>query len=193
MSGPAETRRPPQAPGDSGLARRTAQMIRVDHAGEYGAVAIYRGQEAVFSRAPRKARTAAEIHRMAAQEQDHLDAFDALIAERGVRPTALSPFWNAAGFALGAATALLGEKAAHACTEAVEDVIEKHYADQVAELNATGAEPELAATFARFREEELEHKATAIAEGAQDAPGHALLTGLIKAGCRAAIRICEKV
>ncbi len=187
-------RRPhPRAPGDSGRARRTAEMIRVDHAGEYGAVAIYRGQRAVLSRAVRTRRAAAKIAEMERQEQAHLNAFDDLIAARGVRPTALAPLWNAAGFALGAATALIGEKAAHACTEAVEEVIEQHYAAQVEELQARGDEPELAETFTRFREEELHHRDVALAEGAREAPAHKLLTGLIKAGCRAAIRISEKV
>src|SRR5690606_20952465 len=118
---------------------------RVDHAGEYGAVAIYRGQRAVLSRAQRTRRAAVEIKTMEEQEEAHLQAFDALIAQRRVRPTALAPFWNAAGFALGAATALIGPKAAHACTEAVEEVIESHYAAQIAELERERAEPELTA------------------------------------------------
>ncbi len=183
----------PRAPGDSRRAQRIAEMIRVDHAGEYGAVAIYRGQRAVLGRAAATRRAAAEIAQMEAQEQEHLDAFDTLIAQRRVRPTALAPVWDAAGFALGAATALIGEKAAHACTEAVEEVIEQHYAAQIVELEADGAEPELTAAFTKFREEELEHRDTAIAEGSREAPGYGLLTGLIKAGCRAAIRISEKV
>jgi ubiquinone biosynthesis monooxygenase Coq7 len=168
-------------------------MIRVDHAGEYGAVAIYRGQRAVLGRAAATRRAAADVAHMEAQEQAHLKAFDALIAERAVRPTALAPFWNAAGFALGAATALIGEKAAHACTEAVEDVIERHYAAQIAELEAAGAEPELAATFSRFRDEELAHKDFAVAEGARQAPAYGLLTALIKAGCRTAIKVSERI
>lgn len=168
-------------------------MIRVDHAGEYGAVAIYRGQRAVLSRAASTRRAAADVQAMEEQEQAHLDAFDALIAQRRVRPTALAPVWNAAGFALGAATALIGQKAAHACTEAVEDVIEQHYAAQVTELNEDGVEPELAAQFAQFREEELHHRDIAVAQGAREAPAYKLLTGLIKAGCRLAIRVSEKI
>lgn len=195
MSGaPHPAPRPrPRPPGESGGARRVAEMIRVDHAGEYGAVAIYRGQRAVLGRAASTRRAAAEIAAMEAQEQAHLKAFDALIARRGVRPTALAPVWNAAGFALGAATALIGEKAAHACTEAVEEVIERHYARQIAELEQDGAEPELAQTFTRFRAEELAHRDVAVAGGAKDAPAYGLLTGLIKAGCRAAIRVSEKI
>jgi len=171
---------------------RREEMLRVDHAGEYGAVAIYKGQLAVFKRQPGRERITAQLEEMAGQEQDHLDAFDKLLASGHVRPTAMSPIWNAAGFALGAATALLGEKAAHACTEAVESVIEEHYGDQVAELEAAG-EKDLAAKLSKFRDEEIAHKDLAIAEGAAQAPGYPVLSALISAGCRLAIRISEKV
>jgi ubiquinone biosynthesis monooxygenase Coq7 len=171
---------------------RREEMLRVDHAGEYGAVAIYKGQLAVFKRQPGRERITAQLEEMAGQEQDHLDAFDKLLASGHVRPTAMSPIWNAAGFALGAATALLGEKAAHACTEAVESVIEEHYGDQVAELEAAG-EKDLAAKLSKFRDEEIAHKDLATAEGAAQAPGYPVLSALISAGCRLAIRISEKV
>jgi len=171
---------------------RRDEMLRVDHAGEYGAVAIYRGQLAVFERQHGKERIVGQLKHMAAQEEEHLDAFDKMLAAGHVRPTALSPVWNAAGFALGAATALLGEKAAHACTEAVETVIEEHYGDQVSELTAAG-EDELAAKMAKFQEEEVAHKDLAAAEGAHEAPGYPLLSAVIRTGCRIAIRISEKV
>jgi ubiquinone biosynthesis monooxygenase Coq7 len=128
---------------------------------------------------------------MQANEAEHLQAFDRLILERRVRPTALAPIWRVAGFALGAGTALLGEKAAHACTEAVETVIEQHYAGQLEEL--AEAEPELAAELARFREEEIVHRDLARQEGAREAPGYRLLSAAIGAGCRAAIRLSEKI
>jgi ubiquinone biosynthesis monooxygenase Coq7 len=179
----------PQKPGPR--IARLAEMLRVDHAGEYGAVAIYRGQQAVFSRLPHKAETAEKIAEMEAGEQDHLKTFDELLAERKVRPTLLSPLWNVAGFGLGAATALMGEKAAMACTAAVEDVIEKHYAAQADELK--DLEPELAETVAKFREDELGHKHEAEAAGADEAPGYSLLSSVIRAGCRAAIKVAEKV
>lgn len=182
-----------RAPGRFGIKSRLAEMIRVDHAGEYGAVAIYRGQRAVFSRSPRTGRISRQIGEMAAQEQGHLDAFDKLIADRGVRPTAMAPLWEAAGFTLGAVTALMGERAAHACTEAVEDVIEKHYQDQIDELDEAGEEPELKAAFTQFRAEELEHRDLAVEEGAKDAPGYALLSRAIKTGCKLAIGITRKV
>src|SRR6185503_14637719 len=97
------------------------------HAGELGAVHIYRGQRAVLGAAPGRERTTAQLADMEAHEAVHLARFDALLTEQRVRPTLLAPFWRAAGFALGAGTALLGERAAHACTEAVESVIEGHY------------------------------------------------------------------
>ena len=171
---------------------RRDEMLRVDHAGEYGAVAIYKGQLAVFERQHGKERIVGQLRHMAAEEQDHLDAFDKMLAAGHVRPTALSPIWNAAGFALGVGTALLGEKAAHACTEAVETVIEEHYGDQVTELTAAG-EDELAAKMAKFQEEEVAHKDLAAAEGAAQAPGYPLLSAFIRTGCRLAIRISEKV
>jgi ubiquinone biosynthesis monooxygenase Coq7 len=133
-----------------------------------------------------------QLRHMAAQEQAHLDAFDAMLTAGRVRPTALAPLWDAAGFALGAATALMGEKAAHACTEAVETVIEEHYADQVAELAAAG-ETDLAARLAGFRDDELEHRDLASAEGAREAPAYPLLSAAIRFGCRVAIRLSERV
>jgi ubiquinone biosynthesis monooxygenase Coq7 len=151
-----------------------AEILRVDHAGELGAVHIYRGQRAVFDRARGDQRAAATLAEMEAHEQAHLDAFDRMLAERRVRPTLLAPLWRVAGFTLGAGTALLGEKAAHACTEAVETVIEEHYAGQIDELSKR--EPELAAELTRFRDDELAHKDRAVEEGARDAPGYPLLS-----------------
>ncbi len=170
---------------------RIAEMLRVDHAGEYGAVAIYRGQQAVFRKQLATQPLAAQLAEMEAEEQKHLDAFDNLLIERRVRPTAMMPLWNVAGYGLGVVTALLGEKAAHACTEAVETVIEEHYAEQAEAVEHE--EPALAATFREFREDELHHRDTAIAGGAQEAPGYALLSRVIKAGCHAAIAVTSKV
>lgn len=172
-------------------AARIAEMLRVDHAGEYGAVRIYQGQRAVFQSLPHKEKTARLIAAMEAGEAAHLETFDRLLAERRARPTLLAPVWNAAGFALGAATALMGEKAAMACTEAVEDVIEKHYARQANEL--ARSEPALAETLAQFRKDEIGHKETAEDRGARQAPFYPLLKGVIQAGCRVAIRLAEKI
>ncbi|MBC7770195.1 MAG: demethoxyubiquinone hydroxylase family protein [Phycisphaerales bacterium] len=181
----------PPMPGEGARERRLAEMIRVDHAGEYGAVQIYRGQQAVFGRSESKSHTARIIADMEAGEQEHLRTFDRLIAERGVRPTLMAPVWRVAGFGLGAVTALMGEKAAHACTEAVEDVIEEHYAQQSAALQ--GLDTELKDVVDRFRQEELAHRETAIEQGARDALAYPLLSAVIKLGCRAAIRISEKI
>lgn len=172
--------------------RRKAEIARVDHAGEYGAIAIYRGQLAVFQRRPGSERIAGQLREMADQEAAHLAAFDGVLAKGRVRPTLLSPFWNAAGFALGAATALIGEKAAHACTEAVETVIGEHYRDQIEELEDAG-ETELADTLVRFRNDEIAHRDLAVEEGAREAPGYHLLSTLIQTGCRIAIRVAEKI
>lgn len=171
---------------------RREEILRVDHAGEYGAVAIYKGQLAVFERQHGKERIVGQLKEMAAQEQEHLDAFDRMLSAGSVRPTALSPVWNAAGFALGVGTALLGEKAAHACTEAVETVIEEHYGDQVVELREAG-DAELADTMAKFQAEEVSHKELAASEGASEAPAYPLLSAIIRTGCRLAIRVSEKV
>lgn len=166
-----------------------AAMIRVDHAGEYGAVRIYEGQLAVLG--TRKSETTDAIRHMAEQEQRHLKAFDALINERRVRPTALEPVWRAAGFALGAATALMGENAAMACTAAVEEVIDDHYAAQVRKLGDD--DRKLKETVEEFRADEIAHRDTALEHGAERAPGYRLLSEAIKAGCRIAIRLSEKI
>ena len=181
----------PPRPGRGAARERLAEILRVDHAGELGAVHIYRGQRAVMDRAPGHGRIAAQLTDMEQHEAEHLSRFDALLNERRVRPTLMAPLWRAAGFALGAGTALMGEKAAHACTEAVETVIEEHYAGQIAEL--AERDPELAAELAKFRDDELAHKDIAVSEGAREAPGYGLLSAVIRAGCRAAIKISEKV
>lgn len=181
----------PIRPGPRADRARLAEILRVDHAGELAAVQIYRGQRAVLGDAPGQARISGQLAEMEAHEAVHLAHFDALLTDRRVRPTLMAPLWRAAGFALGAGSALLGPKAAHACTEAVESVIEEHYAGQVAELD--GREPELAQELAQFRDEELAHRDQAVSEGAREAPGYPILAAVIRAGCRAAIKISEKV
>ena len=179
-------------PGDPAPRALVERVIRVDQAGEFGAVRIYDGQLAALRWTGRANSDAGrKIAAMARAEREHNKAFDRMIAERRVRPTLLSPLWNVAGFALGAATALMGDKAAHACTEAVENVIEQHYAGQIAELATR--DPELAAELSKFRDEELAHRDTAVEEGAHEAPAYALLSALIGASCRAAIKISEKI
>ncbi len=174
-------------PGDLTPRQHVERMIRVDHAGEYGAKRIYQGQLAVLGRSGK-----AEILRhMQAQEQHHLDVFARLIVERRVRPTVLLPLWHIAGYALGAVTAAMGEKAAMACTVAVEEAIDAHYRAQVEELG--DEEPDLRQTIETFRAEELEHRDIGLDNGAEGTPGYRLLSGAIKAGCRIAIAISERV
>ena len=165
-------------------------MIRVDQAGEYGATRIYAGQLAVMGdRAPHSG----EIRAMADQEAGHLAEFDALMARRGVRPTALQPLWSAAGYALGAATALLGPEAAMACTAAVEEEIDRHYTRQLERLETSAEDPELAGMIDRFRADERAHRDAALAAGAERAPAYPLLNAAIRLGCRAAIRLSERI
>jgi ubiquinone biosynthesis monooxygenase Coq7 len=163
-------------------------MVRVDQAGEYGATRIYCGQLAVLgSHKP----ASGIIARMQAQEAQHLRTFDEMMVERGVRPTLLQPFWQVAGHALGAATALMSPGAAMACTAAVETEIDRHYGAQLTSLGAE--EPDLSATISRFQAEELEHRDTAIASGAEDTFGYPLLSAAIRAGCRFAIALSKRI
>jgi ubiquinone biosynthesis monooxygenase Coq7 len=173
-------------PGDRRADR--ASMIRVDQAGEYGATRIYAGQLAVMGdRAP----LARSISGMMRQEERHREFFDRIIVRTRTRPTLLQPFWNVAGFALGAVTATIGPEAAMACTAAVETEIDKHYADQ---LEALGdSDPGLSDAIAEFQAEELEHRDTALASGAENAPGYPLLSAVIRLGCRAAIGLAKRI
>jgi ubiquinone biosynthesis monooxygenase Coq7 len=179
--------RPPHLPGDRAPADDTARMIRVDQAGEYGATRIYQGQLSVI----RRGRSANAIREMAEQEQRHLSQFNRLLGDRRVRPTALSPLWHMAGYALGAATALLGERAAMACTVAVEEVIDGHYASQAERLG--GSDPELTDTIRAARADEISHRDTALAHEATEAPGYELIAAAIKAGARLAIWVSERI
>ncbi|WP_343718200.1 demethoxyubiquinone hydroxylase family protein [Inquilinus sp.] len=174
-------------PGDLPRRERIARMIRVDHAGEYGAKRIYEGQLAVLGRGPK----GPVIEHMAEQEREHLDTFDRMVADRGVRPTLLHPLWHVGAFAMGAATALLGDRAAMACTVAVEEVIDDHYARQAEALGEE--EPELKAVIERFRAEELEHRDIGLEHEAEQAPGYRLLSGAVKAATRTAIWLSERV
>lgn len=181
QAGP-ERRRLPGDPEPEALLHR---MIRVDQAGEYGARRIYEGQMSVLGPQDR------QLEHMAEQERRHLALFDDLMIERGVRPTLLQPFWHVAGFALGAATAMLGREAAMACTVAVEEVIDEHYRRQGEALGA--AEPELKRVIEECRLEEVEHRNIGLAEGAERAPAYPMLTAAIKAGSRLAIWLSERV
>ncbi len=177
----------PYLPGDLTPDERVKRMIRVDQAGEYGARRIYEGQLAVLGHSP----VGPTIREMYDQERAHLETFDRLLVERRVRPTALQPLWHVAGFALGAATALLGERTAMACTVAVEEAIDEHYAAQAAELGDD--EAALKATIEAFRADELAHRDTGLDHDAEQAPAYPLLSGAIKAGSRLAIWLSQRI
>lgn len=173
--------------GDPGPEEIVERIIRVDHAGEYGAKRIYQGQLAVLG----KSEHGPIIEHMAEQEQEHLDYFSKEIGDRGVRPTALLPVWHAAGFALGAATALMGPRAAMACTVAVEEAIDEHYQNQLDTLGED--EAPMKEAIARFREEELEHRDIGLEREAELAPGYEVMSHLIKRGSKLAIWLSERI
>ncbi|QIG78458.1 demethoxyubiquinone hydroxylase family protein [Stakelama tenebrarum] len=177
---------PSWKPGDR-REKRDA-MVRVDQAGEYGATRIYAGQLAVLGDRNSAARAVAG---MANQEERHRAFFDAMIVRRGVRPTLLQPFWDVAGFALGAGTAAIGPEAAMACTAAIETEIDAHYGEQLDQLG--DSDPELSAAVAEFRAEEVEHRDSALEAGAEMAPAYPLLESAIRLGCRAAIALSKKI
>jgi len=189
MSTTKKTKGPDRLPGDPTLEQLVERIVRVDHAGEYGAVRIYEGQMAIIG----KTKAGPAIERMLNQEREHLSTFENLITDRGVRPTAFLPLWHVAGFAIGAATALMGEKAAMACTVAVEETIDEHYASQVKALTPYEEENKLLKTCAQFREEELEHRITGIEHGAEQTPGYDILSTAVKAGSRLAIWLSTRI
>ena len=164
-----------------------AQMLRVNHAGEYGAKRIYAGQLAVLGDHP----LAPELRHMAAQEEVHLAEFNRVLPMHGVRPTALLPLWHVAGYALGAATALMSARAAMACTVAVESVITEHYDAQLTQPEIIGTA--LQKTIQQFRDEEMQHHDTGIANDAEKTRGYGLLSAAIQGGCRAAIWLTARI
>jgi len=174
-------------PGDPTPRERLARMVRVDHAGEYGAKRIYEGQIAVIG----KGRHGKTLRHMAEQELVHLRYFETQLSRRRVRPTLLQPLWRVTGFLLGAGTALLGERAAMACTVAVEEVIERHYEEQLKQLGPD--EADLKDSILRFQAEEVQHRDIGIANEAEQAPAYPVLTAAIKAGTRAVIWVAERV
>lgn len=182
-----QARGPRYLPGDQRPTQDVARMIRVDQAGEYGATRIYAGQYDML----RKTASGPIIKHMAEQEAIHLDAFNKMLVARRVRPTAMTPIWHAAGYALGAGTALLGEQAAMACTVAVEEVIDEHYARQAESLGAD--EADLKGTIEKFRQEEIEHRDIGYAEGAENAPGYPVLTRVVKSASKLAIWLSERI
>ena len=178
---------PHRLPGDPAPAGEIARILRVDHAGEYGATRIYQGQLDVLGRG----RAAGVIRQMGEAEKRHLARFETLLRERRVRPTLLHPLWSIAGYALGAATALLGERAAMACTVAVEEVIDEHYRAQAKRLG--DEDPALCETILSFRDDEIAHRDMALAQGAEDSAGYDLISAVVKTGSRIAIWLSTRL
>lgn len=174
-------------PGDLTEEDDVKRMLRVDHAGEYGAMRIYAGQLAVMGDSPERKL----VEHMAEQEKQHFDEFNRIMGERGVRPTVLMPLWYVAGFALGAATALMGKNSAMACTVAVETVINEHYTVQKERLGDN--EAVLAGTIEKFRNEEMEHHSSALANGAEHAPMYPALSFGIKTVSKLAIWLSTRI
>ena len=162
-------------------------ILRVDHAGETAAAKIYDGQLAVLKNTP----VGTTIQHMKDQEQEHLDTFNKLLYENDTRPTALLPLWNVMGFGLGVASAVMGEKAAMACTIAVEEVIGEHYAKQAESLNDD--HKELKKTLMKLRDDELDHLETGVEHDGENAPGYEIMKAIVQLGCRTAIKISEKI
>lgn len=167
------------------------RMLRVDHAGEYGASRIYAGQMAMLGTTP----TRSVIQEMWDQEKSHLQKFDEILGEHRVRPTALLPLWNIAGFALGASSALLGKEGAMACTVAVEESVSEHYNSQIRALMEKDPEKytELLVLIKELRDDEMAHHDTALEHDAESVPGYWVLKNVIQVGCKAAIYASERI
>lgn len=179
-------------PGDQADRGYLERLVRVNHAGEYGAQRIYAGQLAILGDSD----VGNELRHMATQEDAHLDAFTKMLVAERVRPTALQPLWHIAGFALGAGTALLGREAAMACTVAVEEVIVEHYNSQLTELKQRGLgteRPQLAKMIKKFKDEEDEHRAIGIEHDAEAAPAYKQLRAFIRRVSKTAIWLSERV
>lgn len=164
-------------------------MLRVDHAGEYGAVRIYQGQQAVLG----SSSIGPDLQHMLDQERQHQQKFETLILKHRIRPTLLSPLWHVAGYALGYGSALLGKKAAMACTVAVEQVIETHYQEQLKALYSEHVDPEICSTIENCLAEEIEHKDMGLEYGAQEMSGYSLFTGAIKRASKLAIWLSSRI
>lgn len=174
-------------PGDPSAREIVDRTIRVDHAGEYGVRRLYEGQLAVLGRQAE----GVSIRRAAEQEAVHLRTLERMMVQRRVRPTALFPLWHVAGFALGAASALMGSRAATACAAAAEEEMDRHYARQTATLGDD--EADLRETIDSFRAEEGTSRGSGRAHAADSAPGYPLMRRAVGAGCRLAIWLSERV
>lgn len=165
------------------------EMIRVDHAGEYGAKRIYEGQLQALKGHPIEP----VIRHMYDQELAHLKAFEGWMIDHAVRPTILSPLWHGAGYALGWVSGKLGSEAAMAVTVAVEDVIDQHYAEQLKVLDSLNNYDDIKQGITQFREEELDHKNQGLMHDAESAPLYPLLSRVVRLGTQLAIALSKKI
>ena len=167
------------------------EFIRVDHAGERGAVKIYEGQLLALNTIYKNDELKDTILEMREHEREHCDFFENEIKKRKIKPTRFLPLWDLLGVGLGFGTTLLGKKAAMLCTASVEEVIDKHYQDQINQLGED--EKELRDKIIKFREDELHHKDIAYEEGATKTGIYSILDKIIKTGSKIAINISEKI
>jgi len=170
---------------------RIEEFIRVDHAGERGAVKIYEGQLLALNTLVRDDNLKKKIEEMKVHEKEHSDFFEKEIKKRNISPTKLLPLWDLLGVGLGFGSTLLGKKAAMLCTASVEEVIDEHYQNQIDQLDSS--EEELKKNIIKFREDELHHKDIAYEEGATKKGYYFLLDKIIKTGSKIAINISEKI
>ena len=166
------------------------KIIRVDQAGEVGAQQIYKGQKLIFKILKNNS-DFQEVSRMADEEKEHLDYFNNLANDRNIQPTKLAPIFEVGAFAMGIGSALLGRKAAYVCTEAVEEIIEDHYDNQIDQLD--GVDEEIKKKIMKFKEDEIDHKNTAINMGSQTAPGYNILRKIVNSTTKAAIFLAERI
>ena len=170
---------------------KVKEFIRVDHAGERGAVKIYEGQLLALNTLVKDENLKKIIERMKVHEKEHCDFFENEIKKRKIKPTKLLPLWDLLGVGLGFGSTLLGKKAAMLCTASVEEVIDKHYLDQINQLGSD--EKDLKKKIIKFREDELHHKDIAYEEGATKKGFYSILDKIIKTGSKVAINISEKI
>ena len=174
--------------------KKLEEIIRVDHAGERGAIKIYDGQLFALQLLKADSELEKKVSEMKEHEKEHLKYFEQQLAERNIRPTLFLPFWDILGTALGFGTAILGKKATMLCTASVEEVIDQHYKDQIEYIsNNEKEEKELLKKVKKFREDELEHRDIAYEEGADKDGFYGILDAIIKTGSKAAIKISEKI
>ena len=167
------------------------EFIRVDHAGERGAVKIYEGQLLALNTLVKNENLKKKIEEMKIHEKEHSEFFESEIKKRKIKPTKFLPLWDLLGVGLGFGSALLGKKAAMLCTASVEEVIDKHYQNQIDQLGSD--EKNLKDKIIKFREDELHHKDIAYNEGASKKGLYSIMDKIIKTGSKIAINISEKV